>query len=622
MARTYPARTPQRARIGRTLLLNLALIGIGTAAALFLLLGGAIERSFTALEQRELQGHIGRIEDFQRSSLRSLVARSKDWGYWDDTYAFAENFNNDYVSANVNNESFVNAVVEGLTVVRFSDGASRSFFFDTETGDARPDIAATLNSLVTTPRFRALLGKRDVVQFFTVITGQLYSLAAVQLRHSDGTGIPPGYLVFIHKVDQKKASDALQVPAVISNVPGVTETVVRQSPDHTNVIVPFRDLDGHPVASIDIRVQRPLVAASRELLLMVFGSVMVLMIVMLAVLNRRVRSLVLAPVERLHTHVGRIRETGELSELDGPVPANELGALQQEFNRMTAEMRDLRAQLESQSFALGKSQSAVGLMHNLRNCLSPVRVILETFERDATAPLPAQSARALDELANPETPADRRGKLKAFLDAAHEQVEAHAALQRQQVREAARNLMNAFDAIDTAQKDKNDICFDERCDMSALLSHSGNIVRFADDVPVAINTNCESRIAASGNRVLLSQVLENLVTNALESVRESGRTDGSITLNCIEMPDGKLCEIRVTDNGGGFDADTGKRVFDRGYSTRTSKSGGLGLHWCANTIRAMSGELSLQSDGKGRGATAVVILPLWQEPSQSVPNAA
>ncbi|MDQ2879195.1 MAG: histidine kinase, partial [Pseudomonadota bacterium] len=50
------------------------------------------------------------------------------------------------------------------------------------------------------------------------------------------------------------------------------------------------------------------------------------------------------------------------------------------------------------------------------------------------------------------------------------------------------------------------------------------------------------------------------------------------------------------------------QLFQRGFSTRAHKSGGLGLHWCANSMLAMGGSLALESEGAGRGAVAVLTL--------------
>ena len=76
---------------------------------------------------------------------------------------------------------------------------------------------------------------------------------------------------------------------------------------------------------------------------------------------------------------------------------------------------------------------------------------------------------------------------------------------------------------------------------------------------------------------------------------------------------GGSVEIRIRDDGEGFDAVTGGQLFQRGFSTRSHKSGGLGLHWCANSMNAMEGSLRLQSAGRGQGAVAILCLKAADE---------
>lgn len=599
--------------ISRTLLLNMGLIGMIGVGILFLLLAGTIYRSFGRLEDQQIRDHIARVADFQNSNLDTIAAKSKDWGIWDDTYYFVQDFNAAYIAKNINSESFRNAVVDGLAILRTKDGAGRGYYFDHYSGETNPAMATPLLALAQSKNFVERMARNRSIQTFAVLNGRLYMMGAVQIRKSDGTGISPGFLVFIEEVNNQQLTDALQVDGKIDLAARPAGEVILKTADHVLVQTPIKGLDGKVIGAVSLQLRRPLVGAGKELLAVTFAGVSAAMIAMLALLNQTIRSIVLKPIERLHTQVSHIRSTGELLPITGGTRADELGALQEEFNSMTEELRDLRSQIESQSFLLGKSQSAVGLMHNLRNCLSPVRVILETLERDSEAPLPHQTPRALEELASETTDASRREKLAAFLAAVHDQIGAKTALHRQQVREAGRNLMNALSAIDTAQQDRGDIRFDERCDVSPLLSHAANIIRFTENMSIGVDIEVEPLVMAQGNRVLLSQVIENLVVNAVEAIRAGGRSDGAILLRAGKDDASGTCRITVTDNGGGFDAEVGRHLFERGFSTRESKSGGLGLHWCANTIKAMSGSLSIESAGEGLGASVEVVLPCWQD---------
>ena len=88
----------------------------------------------------------------------------------------------------------------------------------------------------------------------------------------------------------------------------------------------------------------------------------------------------------------------------------------------------------------------------------------------------------------------------------------------------------------------------------------------------------------------------------------------------IDETSGGQVEIAIRDTGEGFDAADAPNLFQRGFSTRAHKSGGLGLHWCANSMTAMEGSLSLDSQGKGLGAVARLMLnvPAVAEPQATL----
>lgn len=71
---------------------------------------------------------------------------------------------------------------------------------------------------------------------------------------------------------------------------------------------------------------------------------------------------------------------------------------------------------------------------------------------------------------------------------------------------------------------------------------------------------------------------------------------------------GENAKVRIRGDGEGLDSATGAALFERGLSTRPHKSGGPGLHWCASVLTATDGSMRRESEGRGRGATAVVTL--------------
>jgi signal transduction histidine kinase len=105
----------------------------------------------------------------------------------------------------------------------------------------------------------------------------------------------------------------------------------------------------------------------------------------------------------------------------------------------------------------------------------------------------------------------------------------------------------------------------------------------------------------------LRRVLSSLVDNALSHTPDGGR----VTIELAPADHGFI-EVRVRDDGAGFDPATAERMFQRFY--RGDHGGarrfGLGLALVREVVSAHGGTVTAQSS-PGRGACFVVRLPAW-----------
>ena len=107
----------------------------------------------------------------------------------------------------------------------------------------------------------------------------------------------------------------------------------------------------------------------------------------------------------------------------------------------------------------------------------------------------------------------------------------------------------------------------------------------------------------------IQQVVWNLLSNAIKFTPNGGSI--RITAGRADVD----VEVRVTDTGVGISNDFLPHVFERfrqaeGITTRTHTGLGLGLAIARQLVELHGGTLSAASDGKGRGATFTVCLPL------------
>lgn len=119
-----------------------------------------------------------------------------------------------------------------------------------------------------------------------------------------------------------------------------------------------------------------------------------------------------------------------------------------------------------------------------------------------------------------------------------------------------------------------------------------------------------------GSPQLFSQVLSNLIKNALHSLAASSRVieTGDLHLTVgIHHGQGR---IAVADQGMGMTQEEQQRIFEPFYSTQAGAGSGLGLAFCRNVVDAARGKISAHS-APGRGAILVIDLPLAAAPPGS-----
>jgi C4-dicarboxylate-specific signal transduction histidine kinase len=112
----------------------------------------------------------------------------------------------------------------------------------------------------------------------------------------------------------------------------------------------------------------------------------------------------------------------------------------------------------------------------------------------------------------------------------------------------------------------------------------------------------------SGRRNHLSQALINLIVNASQAIRESGKRRGKIDL--LVTSDEDNVYIRLRDNGGGVPEEIRERIFDYFFTTKERGVGtGQGLPICRKLIQDdFNGDLTLSADYTD-GAEFVIRLP-------------
>ncbi|HEY9894208.1 MAG TPA: ATP-binding protein [Candidatus Sericytochromatia bacterium] len=115
------------------------------------------------------------------------------------------------------------------------------------------------------------------------------------------------------------------------------------------------------------------------------------------------------------------------------------------------------------------------------------------------------------------------------------------------------------------------------------------------------------QVSGDGDR--LRQLIENLLSNAIKFTPEGGQVEIRLVQQSTEAV------IQVSDTGQGIRADALPYIFDyfrQADSSTTRQHGGLGLGLAIvrQLVELHNGDIRVESQGEGQGATFTVVLPL------------
>ncbi len=602
--------------LGSKLVLILTAVGVVGAIGITILLAAVITPSFSKLESRAVSGHVARTSAALADYAAKADSAARDYGDSSDSYAYMTGETSAADPDGVSDRALRNVGMEGVTYVDAAGRIVRTRWHGLQQGGDDSSRRAALVAVARTADWHAARGRR-ARGFYTRLGTEIAAIGVAPIRRSDGSGGVVGHVLMARLLTSARLSTALQLRAVVDPVPVASAGAIATTRGTIGIGVPIAGADGRAVASARFTVGRDVSILGRRMLMLAVAGSTVLLLLVLVVLRRVIAVLVLAPLHRVEHHMQRVRASGSLSALEEEGRRDEFGSLGRSFNAMLQQLKDLREQIEAQSFALGRTESAVAVMHNVRNALAPVSTILSQGVAQGAAIDRAMLDRALAELVRDDVDASRREKLTAFVGAAIETETANRIAQQRELQIGREAMAHVLEIIGTQQARAHERPPLDPCDVSEVIARNASIARYTLGLSIGFRFPAEPHMVLC-NRVILSQVIGNLIGNAAEAIAATGRQSGTITVT-IEDRDGTT-RILFRDDGEGFDKASAATLFQRGFSTRPQKSGGLGLHWCANSMTAMDGGLQLDSDGVGQGATAT--LTLKSAPVQAMGRAA
>jgi len=297
----------------------------------------------------------------------------------------------------------------------------------------------------------------------------------------------------------------------------------------------------------------------------------------------------------------------------------QVDALQREIaerERAEHQLADAHNQLVETSRQAGMAEVATGVLHNVGNVLNSVNVsatLVSDRVRQSKAENLAKAAGLLREHAGDLEgffARDPRAKLLLeYLPNLGEHLNEERAEMLSELQLLTKNLDHIKDIVAMQQNYAKVSGVVEPVSVAslaedalqiheaALVRHSVQVVREYSDVPL---------VAADKHKIL--QILVNLIGNAKYATEEQARDEKRLVI-AIGLSGSQAVRVQVKDNGVGIAPENLVKIFSHGFTTK-KEGHGFGLHSCALAARDMGGSLFAESDGRGKGATFTLDLPI------------
>jgi diguanylate cyclase (GGDEF)-like protein/PAS domain S-box-containing protein len=341
-------------RILPRLLLALAALFSLYFAAMFAIEHDYIRPSFESLEREQSRRDLARVVSAFNREAEHLAVLVRDWGTWDDTYAFAMGGNPHFVDRNLGTGPW-KATKASIVAIYGSDG--RRIYAGRY--DAPSDrVLADDTFPPEAPEGAAYLAQKDGDPGITGIISSakgIYLLASVPILRSDASGPGSGTFIMGRLVDESFAASLAEqtnvrtVMGSVRDLPlgldldslaatdGTMVQTVAGDPDvHGFGLI--RDLSGQPALVVRTETPREISAWSRQTIrisgamIIVFGLGLCLLMCLMLV------RVVISPLSAIRSHIGGFEI--ELGSLPAGLLArtDEIGDLARTFQKIAASL--------------------------------------------------------------------------------------------------------------------------------------------------------------------------------------------------------------------------------------------------------------------------------------------
>jgi len=528
--------------------------------------------NYEALEKQRAEVNVKRCLSALSNELSELDSTTADWAAWDDTYAFIQDVNDNYVESNLVDDTFVNLRLNMMLFLNSEGNVVYGQAFNLQNMSEtpvpqdllellsanvflwyHPDTESSLTGLVPLQEAPLLIASKPILTSHsegpiqgTLIIGRY--LNSEEIKNLEKTTYLPVVITPFNESETQIAFQSLYSSPPFEDTPIFTRQL---NADTISGCALIKDVCGEFSFMLRVDIYQDIykqgVISVAFFILALLGSGTVLGLVAISIVEKGF----LSRIEQLAINIKKMGKSKNLSERLSRSSKDELSLLSETIDNM----------MEERINTIGELAAMIG--HDLRNPLTGIT--------SATYYLRKKYGALMDE------------KGRDMLEVIGKEIEYSNKI--------INDLLEYSKAIKLDLKETN-----PKSAVTAALSH----IDFPKNVQLIDLTENTPTIKIDVDR--MKRAFINLTKNAVDAMPDGGK----LTITS-EKANGKV-KIAFADTGGGISEENLKKLFGPLFTTK-AKGMGLGLAICKRVVEAHGGAISVESV-VGKGTVFTIIIPI------------
>lgn len=320
--------------------------------------------------------------------------------------------------------------------------------------------------------------------------------------------------------------------------------------------------------SLPFAQEKPDIASAAGELLEFIFFISIIFIIVVIFFARFIGNMIVTPIQKLLAGTKKV----SLGDLETRIDYNrkdEMKTLTDGFNTMVLNLKKHQHELAELSQKVASAEMAGKVAHEIKNPLTPIQLsvqhLLKVYEDD---------------------PAKFKDTLKESASYIIKEVE--------NLRRIAQEFL---------ETSKSSLLQKESIDLKALIQETIEPYKSLLSEKIEFDERyIGDKFVFQGDKTKMVIVLRNIITNAIESIKNSGK----IKIH-LEKKEGKLF-LLIQDSGPGIDSEMLERIFEPYFSTKDAGTG-LGLPIAKKIILDHQGTITAESQ-KNMGLSILITLPI------------